>query len=308
MAPALTHEPVLLEESVSALQIQLGGRYVDCTVNGGGHAEAILKECTPGGQLLGIDADPGAIRVAGERLRPYGDDVVLVNENFRYLESICSRYGFRPVNGIIFDLGLSSLQLEDSGRGFSFQHDSPLDMRFSPGQTLTAADIVNTFPEPELAQILYKYGEEWRGRQIASRIVKNRPVRTTLELARLVEGVVGRTRGKIHPATKTFQSLRIAVNQELESLELALEQALNLLGSGGRLVVISFHSLEDRLIKNFFRREAQGCLCPPEVLSCACGHTPSLNVVTRKVVRPSPLELQANPRSRSARMRVGERI
>lgn len=308
MAPALTHEPVLLEESINALNIQRGGRYIDCTVNGGGHAAAILEESAPGGQLLGIDADPRALKVAKERFEPYGRGVILVNENFRYLESICTRYGFRPVNGILFDLGMSSLQLEDSGRGFSFQQDSSLDMRFSPTQDLTAADIVNTYPEPELAQILGKYGEERRSRQIASGIVKNRPVRTTLELARIVERVIGGTRGRIHPATRTFQSLRIAVNQELESLALALEQALNLLGSGGRLVVISFHSLEDRLVKNFLRREAQGCLCPPQVPSCICGHAPALRIITRKAVSPSAEELQVNPRSRSAKMRVGERI
>lgn len=308
MAPVAGHEPVLLEESVEALRIQRGGRYIDCTVNGGGHAAAIMEECSPGGQLLGIDADPAALKMARERFKSYGSDVVLVNENFKYLESICNRFGFSPVNGILFDLGMSSLQLEDSGRGFSFQQDSPLDMRFSPTQTLTAADIVNTFPERELTEILEKYGEETRSRQIASGLVRSRPVTTTLELARIVERAVGGARGKIHPATRTFQSLRIAVNQELESLELALEQSLDLLGSGGRLVVISFHSLEDRLVKNFLRREAQGCLCPPEVLLCACGHTPRLRLVSRKAVVPSREEIKANRRSRSAKMRVGERI
>jgi 16S rRNA (cytosine1402-N4)-methyltransferase len=305
---AVAHEPVLLEESIRALRIERGGRYIDCTVNGGGHAAAILEECSPGGQLLGIDADPAALKVAKKRFEQYGKDAILVNENFRYLESISDRYGFRPVNGILFDLGMSSLQLEDSGRGFSFQQDAPLDMRFSPGQTTTAADIVNTYSESELAQILDDYGEEVRSRRIASRVVRSRPVATTLELARVVEMAVGGARGKIHPATKTFQALRIAVNQEMESLELALGQALTLLGSGGRLVVISFHSLEDRLAKNFFRREAQGCLCPREVLVCTCGHIPKLRMITRKAVTPSLEETQANPRSRSAKMRVGERI
>lgn len=308
MMSTIGHEPVLLEESISALQIQRGGRYVDCTVNGGGHAAAILEESSPGGQLLGIDADPEALKIARYRFKHYGNDVILVNENFRYLESICTRYGFRPVNGIIFDLGMSSLQLEDTRRGFSFQQDSPLDMRFSPTQTVTAADIVNTYAEAELAQILERYGEEWRARQIARSIVKNRPIGTTLELARLVERAVGGARGRIHPATRTFQALRIAVNQELENLELALQQAIDVLGSGGRLVVITFHSLEDRLVKNFLRREAQGCLCPAEAPLCVCGHVASLTIVTKKTVRPSPGEVQANPRSRSAKMRVGERI
>jgi 16S rRNA (cytosine1402-N4)-methyltransferase len=309
MTAAYSHEPVLLEESISALQIQRGGRYIDCTVNGGGHAAAILEESSPGGQLLGIDADPEAIRIAKERFKPYGNNVILVNENFRYLESICNRYSFRPVHGIIFDLGMSSLQLEASGRGFSFQQDSPLDMRFSPRQSLTAADIVNTYPEGELARLLERYGEEYRGKQIARRVVERRPLRSTLELSRVVEEAVGGRRGsRIHPATKTFQALRIVVNEELESLQLALEQALNLLGSGGRVVVISFHSLEDRLVKEFLRRESRGCLCPPSAPVCVCGHKPNFKIVTKKAVRPSQSEMQANPRSRSAKMRVGERI
>ena len=302
------HEPVLLKESIEALNIQRGGRYIDCTVNGGGHAAAILEGCTPGGKLLGIDADPEALRVAGERLKAYGKDVILVNENFKNLESICNRYGFCPADGILFDLGMSTLQLEDPNRGFSFQQDSPLDMRFNPKQTLTAANIVNTYSENELARILFAYGEEWRGRQIARRIIDRRPLKTTLELARVVEQAVGGARGRIHPATKTFQALRIAVNRELENLELVLGQALGLLRSGGRIVVISFHSLEDRLVKEFFRRESQGCLCPPIVPVCTCGHTPSLKILTRKAVKSSPAELQANARSRSAKMRVGERI
>jgi 16S rRNA (cytosine1402-N4)-methyltransferase len=308
MTAAYGHEPVLLEESISALQIQRGGRYIDCTVNGGGHAAAILEESSPGGQLLGIDADPEAIRIAKERFKSYGNSIILVNENFRYLESICNRYSFRPVHGIIFDLGMSSLQLEASGRGFSFQQDAPLDMRFSPRQSLTAADIVNTYHEVELARLLEEYGEEYRGKQIARHILKRRPLRTTLELSKVVEEAVGGRRGKIHPATKTFQALRIAVNEELDSLQVALQQALNLLGSGGRLVVISFHSLEDRLVKEFLRRESQGCICPPSVPVCVCGHKPNLKIVTKKAVRPSQSEIQANPRSRSAKMRVGERI
>jgi 16S rRNA (cytosine1402-N4)-methyltransferase len=302
------HKPVLLEESIAMLQVQQGGKYVDCTVGGGGHAAAILDMSSPAGKLLGIDADPDAIERASEKLKRYGDRAILVNENFKYLESICDRYEFRPVNGIMFDLGMSTLQLETPNRGFSFQQDSPLDMRFSPGQTLTAADIVNTYLEPELAQILEKYGEERRSRQIARRVVERRPVRTTRELAQLVIGAVGGARGRIHPATRTFQALRIAVNQELENLELALGQAINLLGSGGRLVVISFHSLEDRLVKEFMRRESQGCLCPATVPVCVCGHKPVLRIVAKKAIKPSPAELRENPRSRSARMRVGERI
>lgn len=308
MTNAPGHEPVMLEECISALQVQRGGRYIDCTVGGGGHAAAILEESSPGGRLIGIDADPHAIRVARGKLKPYGKDAILVNENFKYLENICTRHGFSPVNGVLFDLGMSSLQLEEAGRGFSFRQDSPLDMRFSDRQDLTAADIVNTYTEVELARLLHRYGEEQRNRQIAKCIVERRPLGTTLELARVVEQAVGGTRGRIHPATKTFQALRIAVNHELENLELALEQAVNLLGNGGRIVVISFHSLEDRLVKGFFRREAQWCICPPGMPACICGHTPRLKVLSKKVFRPSPVEVQTNPRSRSARMRVAECI
>jgi 16S rRNA (cytosine1402-N4)-methyltransferase len=298
----------MLEECISALQVQRGGRYIDCTVGGGGHAAAILEESSPGGRLIGIDTDPHAIRVARGKLKPYGKDAILVNENFKYLENICTRHGFSPVNGVLFDLGMSSLQLEEAGRGFSFRQDSPLDMRFSNGQDLTAANIVNTYPEVELARLLHRYGEEQRNRQIARCIVERRPLGTTQELARVVEQAVGGTRGRIHPATKTFQALRIAVNHELENLELVLEQAVNLLGNGGRIVVISFHSLEDRLVKGFFRREAQWCICPPGMPACICGHTPRLKVLSKKVFRPSPVEVQTNPRSRSARMRVAECI
>jgi 16S rRNA (cytosine1402-N4)-methyltransferase len=308
LADVAMHEPVMLEECLAGLQVQRGGRYVDCTVGGGGHAGAIMEEASPGGRLLGIDADPHAVKVAKARLKPYGGDVILVNENFKFLENICTRHGFRPVNGVLLDLGMSSLQLEESGRGFSFQQDSPLDMRFSETQSITAADIVNTYEERQLAQLIFRYGEERRSRQIARRIVEKRPLHTTIELARVVAQAVGGARGRIHPATRTFQALRIAVNQELENLELVLDQTLNVLGSGGRLVVISFHSLEDRLVKTFFRREEQACVCPPDAPACVCDHTPRLRALGRKAIKPSLLEARSNPRSRSARMRVGERI
>lgn len=298
----------MLDECLRALNIQRGGRYVDCTVGGGGHAEAILEESSPGGSLLGIDADPGAIEIAGERLKRFGKDVILVNENFRFLENICTRYGFRPVHGVLFDLGMSSLQLEDAEKGFSFQHDSPLDMRFSPRQSLTAAEIVNTYSESDLTRLLEQYGEERRARRLARHIVDSRPLRTTRELAEAVTHAVGEIRGRIHPATKTFQALRIAVNSELENLRLALEQSVNILGSGGRLVTIAFHSLEDRIIKEFLRRESTGCICPPEVPVCVCDHAPRLKLLNRKAVFPSPAEVKSNPRSRSARMRFAERM
>lgn len=302
------HTPVLLEEAVDALQVQPGGRYIDCTVGEGGHSQAILEKSSPGGQLLGIDADPEALKRASVRLQLYGKAALLVNDNFNHLEDICSRYSFRPVNGILFDLGVSSLQLSDKGRGFSFQVDAPLDMRFSPDQELTAADIINTFPEVELAWLIESYGEERRGRRIAQHIVQSRPITTTLQLAGVVEDAIGGVRGRLHPATRTFQALRIAVNQELQYLESALKQAVNVLGFTGRLVVISFHSLEDRVVKQFIRRESRGCLCPPETPVCVCGHTPTLRRITKGIIRPSLAEVAANPRSRSARMRVAEHI
>ena len=305
---ALIHIPVLVEETVKALAVQPGGRYIDCTVGGGGHAAAILERSSPGGQLLGIDADPRAVRMANERLRDYGDSILLVNDNFASLQAICLRYDFQLVHGILFDLGLSSLQLGEHGRGFSFQEEGPLDMRLNPEQQITAADIINQSSEVELSDIIRGYGEEGYSRQIAQRIVRERPIETTLELARIVERAVGGRKGKIHPATKTFQALRIAVNHELENLESALEQAVNLLGFGGRLVVISYHSLEDRIVKKFMRQESRGCICPIGTPSCMCGHSASLKLISRKVITPSAQELKANPRSRSARLRVAERI
>jgi len=232
---------------------------------------------------------------------------VLANESFRYLEDICIRYNFRSVDGILFDLGISSLQLEDSSRGFSFKFDAPLDMRFNPAQPITAANIVNNFSEAELASLLRKYGEERQSRLIARKIVSSRPVNTTLQLVSIVKQALG-VGGKIHPATRTFQALRIAVNQELTNLEEALKQTINLLGSGGRLVVINYHSLEDRLVKEFMHRESKGCLCPPNTPICTCGHFPTLKLINRKAITPSPAERETNPRSRSAKLRVAERL
>jgi len=302
------HIPVLLNETISALAVRPGGRYIDGTVDGGGHAAAILEHSSPGGQLLGIDADPEAIDVVRVSLKAYGQSVLLVNDNFANLEDICTRYDFFPVHGILLDLGLSSLQLDNGGRGFSFQRDAPLDMRLSPSQKETAADIVNTFPEPELAHLIRTYSEEIRSRQIARNIVAERPIKTSRHLAKVIEQATGGRRGRIHPATKTFQALRIAVNHELEHLEAVLHQALNFLGIEGRLVVISYHSLEDRIVKRFMQREARDCICPPNTPACVCGHKASLRLVTRRVITPSPAEVESNPRSRSARLRAVERI
>ena len=303
-----THIPVLLREVIENLAIQPGGRYIDCTLGGGGHTQAILESSSPGGQVLGIDADPEAIRSVEDRLASYAKSMLLVNENFINLRDICVKYDFLPVHGILFDLGLSSQQLDEGERGFSFQHDSPLDMRFNPGQKLSAADIVNKFSETRLAEILKVYGEETNSRQIARKIVRRRPILTSAELAEVVEEAVGGRYGKIHPATRTFQALRIAVNNEMENLELALNQALGLLGFRGRLVVISYHSLEDRIVKQFMQKESRDCICPPEVLKCSCGHKANLKIITKKIVTPSSCETELNPRSRSAKLRAAERI
>jgi 16S rRNA (cytosine1402-N4)-methyltransferase len=301
------HIPVLLSETLRALAVQPGGRYIDCTLGGGGHAAAILDHSSPGGQLLGIDADPYALEIARERLQNYKDSTLLINDNFANLHSICIKYDFFPVHGILFDLGLSSNQLNGNGRGFSFQYNAPLDMRFNPNQKVTAADIINTTSEARLAHIIRTYGEETHSHRIASQIVKARPINTTRELADIVEQAIGR-RGKIHPATKTFQALRIAVNHELEHLETALRQALDLLGYNGRLVVISYHSLEDRIVKQFMQKESRGCICPPEIPTCVCGHVPRVRLINKKIITPSASEIDVNPRSRSARMRAAERL
>lgn len=295
MSAAPTHISVLLEETIEALDVQPGGRYIDGTIGPGGHAAAILEHSLPGGQLLGIDADPRAIKMARSRLEAYGDSVLLVNQNFANLKSICTKHGFFPVHGILFDLGLSSVQLEKNNRGFSFRHDALLDMRLSPRQEITADTIVNSSPENQLAKVIRAYGEERHSQQIARHIVRQRPITTSLQLAQTIEQAVGGRRGRIHPATRTFQALRIAVNQELEHLKLVLEQAVDLLGFGGRLVVISYHSLEDRIAKQFMHQQASG--------EEAC-----LRLINKKVIIPSLAEVRYNPRSRSAKLRAAERI
>jgi 16S rRNA (cytosine1402-N4)-methyltransferase len=295
------------KEVIEGLAVQPGGRYIDCTAGTGGHASAILKYSSPGGQLLGIDADPSAVEAARKRLAGYGDSVLIVNDNFVNLEAICAKYDFMPVHGILLDLGLSSLQLSDNGRGFSFQYAAPLDMRFSPEQEITAADIVNKYSEEELARIIRDYGEETSSHRIARFIINERPISTTVELAKVVEQAVGFKRGRIHPATKTFQALRIAVNNELEHLESTLRQAVNMLGFEGRLVVITYHSLEDRIVKQFMQHESKDCICPPEAMVCNCHHTASLKLINKKVITPSVEEISRNPRSRSAKLRIAER-
>jgi 16S rRNA (cytosine1402-N4)-methyltransferase len=290
------------------LYVQPGGRYIDATLGEGGHSKAIIEACNPGGQVLGIDADPEAIQVANKRIDVSSDDFLGININFRDLRTTALRYRFAPVHGILFDLGVSSLQLDKESRGFSFKRADPLDMRFDLDQRMLASDIVNHYPEQELADLIYRFGEDPAARHIAKCIVRNRPIATSLDLGEIIQNNLHKRSRKIHPATLTFQALRIAVNDELNSLENGLEQALSLLGSGGRIVVISYHSLEDRIVKNLFKRESSNCICPPRSLSCQCEHIAIIKQISRKVFKPSKIEINKNPRARSAKMRIAERI
>lgn len=307
------HDPVMLREAIDGLAVRPGGRYVDATAGLGGHSEAIIRTALPGGQLLSIDRDPAAVTATTTRLAEFGEAVLVVHGPFEEIAEICAEHGFTPVDGILFDLGVSSMQLDGPGRGFSFQRDEPLDMRMDPTEELTAAQIVNHYDERELADLIYELGEEPKSRRIARAIVARRPLRTTGELASTIEQAVGRRgaggRSKIHPATLTFQALRIAVNRELEQLDSALVAAHGLLdGAGSRLVVISFHSLEDRRVKEFFRLHASDCICPPRQPVCTCDHRATLRELTRKPLRPTEAEIARNPRARSARLRVAERL
>ncbi len=305
----LHHTPVMAAEAIAALHVRPDGSYIDCTVGAGGHSEAILRAADPAPRLLGIDLDAEALRLARARLADFGDRVALAQGNFSQLAGIAERHGFKPADGVLFDLGLSSMQVDTAERGFSFRQEAPLDMRFDPNQGLTAHEVVNQYSEGALADIIATLGEEPRARRVARAIVGSRLVETTTQLAEIVAHTLGRPpRSRIHPATRTFQAIRMEVNGELENLRRGIEQAIALLAPGGRLATISYHSLEDRLIKNMLRNEASGCICPPERLECECGHAPTLKLVSRRVIKPSPEEIRANPRSRSAKMRVAERI
>lgn len=311
MTSDFTHTPVLLSESIAALQPRSGGRYIDATLGGGGHAERVLELSGPNGALLGIDADPVALEAARTRLSRFGDRLVTAESYFDNLGVIAAGRGFASCDAVFFDLGVSSPQLDTAERGFSFQAEAPLDMRMGPSAGLTAADVVNTWPETELQRVFTAYGEERYARRIARAIVQERGssgISTTSQLARLVARAKPPSREAIHPATRVFQALRIAVNGELDRLERALPQAVDVLRSGGRLAVISFHSLEDRIVKRFMREEARGCICPPELPVCVCGRSPRLHIITPRPVTATEAEVVENPRARSAKLRVAERI
>ena len=308
MGIELHHTPVMTPEVLRALSVRPGGRYIDATLGEGGHTKSILAAADPGGQVLGLDADPEAVSVASERLVGAGETFIALNVNFRDIRATALRYEFVPVHGVLFDLGVSSLQLDRETRGFSFRRADPLDMRFSFDQQLTAADIVNEYAESELADLIFHLGEDRAARRIARAIVRNRPINTSLELAELIEKVNPRRGRRTNPATRTFQAIRIAVNDELSALETALEPAVSLLGQGGRLVVISYHSLEDRIVKNFVRKQASDCVCPPGTPVCVCDHLATLKIITRRPIVPTDAEVDSNRRARSAKLRVAERI
>lgn len=307
MTSTVLHTPVLVREVVEGLEVKPGGRYIDCTAGTAGHARALLDRSSPDGTLLGIDQDPAAVEISRAILQGYGSRVTLIRDSFIRLEAIASEQDFVPADGVLLDLGLSSLQLEQAERGFSFQEEGPLDMRMDPHSRVSAERLVNTLTEQELAEMIARYGEEPKARTVARAIVSHRPVGTTTQLAEIVARAVGR-RGRLHPATRTFQALRIAVNAELDALSTVLPQAVDVLHKGGRLAVISFHSLEDRLVKRFIARESTDCICPPGMPACGCGHQRTLVTLTRKPIRPSPAESTENPRSRSAKLRIAMKM
>lgn len=307
------HEPVMTGEVVRLLGCRPGGLYVDCTIGGGGHALAILEATGPGGRLIGLDRDGDALKAARGRLEPFAARVELVRENFRNIKEVLQERAAGPVDGMLFDLGVSSYQLEQARRGFSFMREARLDMRMDLSQELTAYDLVNGLTRGELIDTFKRYGEERRSARIASAIVRareQRPIETTIELAEIVKKALGpgprRRRGAVHPATRVFQALRIRVNDELEGLASGLASGAELLRAGSRMVVISFHSLEDRLVKGFFRDLSTACTCPPRIPKCVCNGTASARLLTRRVLRPSMAEVERNPRSRSARLRAVE--
>ena len=305
----VTHLPVLLAETVGQLMLEEDGVYVDGTTGDGGHSEAILQALPQVKTVLGIDWDSRSMKTSQSRLSEFGSRFVPIHGNYADMVELAAERGITEVNGILLDLGFSSRQVENPGYGLSFQSDEPLDMRYDLDGDLTAEEIVNTYDERDLGQLIRRFGEEPRGMSVARAIIRERPVETTGQLASIVGGVLGRRPGqRVNPATKTFQALRIAVNDELSNVERGLESALDLLATGGRLAVISYHSLEDRIVKSFFNREAATCVCPPSLPVCVCGQMPRIKIINRRVIKPSNEEVESNPRSRSAKLRVVQRI
>ncbi len=306
------HISVLLQECLDGLHIKPDGIYIDGTLGGAGHSSQIVKHLTTG-RLVGIDRDPVALQAATQRLAPYKDNVTLVHSNFCEMAQIVKDLGLTGVDGILLDLGVSSPQLDDGERGFSYMADAPLDMRMNSEDTLTAYTVVNTWPQEELKRILFDYGEERYAPRIAAAICRRReaaPIETTLELVDVIRSAMPpqALREKQHPAKRSFQAIRIAVNDELGSVEKAMKDAVPLLNPGGRLAVITFHSLEDRIVKNAMAEAAKGCTCPPSFPVCVCGKKPQVKLISRKPIVATEEELEANPRSRSAKLRVCEKV
>ena len=308
MKELLPHQPVLYKEIIHLLQPHRAGRYVDGTLGAAGHAWGILKESEPDGLLLGLDVDIHALQLARARLDEFGARAILVRDSFANLSAQLSALRWDQVDGILLDLGISSMQLDAAERGFSFKKDALLDMRFDQRNSTRAVDLVNDLSEKELADLLFTFGEERRSRRVAHAIVRARPIETTQQLAGVVSDATRSGRPGMHPATRTFQALRIAVNEELDALKEVLPQAISALKSNGRLAVISYHSLEDRIVKQFFQRESSDCICPPKQPFCDCGHVASIKKITRRPVRPQEDEIECNPRARSARLRVAEKL
>ena len=307
------HKSVLLQECIDALNIRPDGIYLDGTLGGAGHSSQIARRLTEGGRLIGVDRDRTALAAAKERLAPYADRVTLVHSNFADIDAILDSLGIPAVDGMLFDLGVSSPQLDDASRGFSYMADAPLDMRMDKDDALTAGEVVNTWPQGELRRILYDYGEERYAPQIAAAICRARekaPVETTLELVDIIRSAMPAQalREKQHPAKRSFQAIRIAVNDELGAVSRMMQAAVGRLNPGGRLAVITFHSLEDRIVKSEMQQAARGCTCPPEFPVCVCGKKPLVKLVTRKPIVSGPAELEENPRARSAKLRVAEKL
>jgi len=308
--PKQEHTPVLVNEVIDLLNLRAGNKVVDCTLGLGGHSEAILKKIGKKGKLMAFDEDEENLKKAKENLKKFKKQVTFVHDNFENLRFQISDLKFERPDAILFDLGLSSPHVDIPERGFSFHHDGPLDMRYDQSQNLTAERVVNTYSEKDLADIIYQYGEERRSRVIAKKIVhvrKQKPITSTLQLVRVIASTL-KSKQKIHPATRTFQALRIYVNRELEVLESALHQAIDVLKPKGRIAVISYHSLEDRIVKNIFRYYTKDCICPKELPICQCDFQKKLYLLTKRPIIPSGIEVQKNPRSRSAKMRVAERL
>lgn len=312
MSIEFSHRPVLLDECIEGLAVKPDGIYVDGTCGGGGHSFEIAKRLTSG-RLIGIDQDEDAVRAASQRLSVYGDRVTVVRSNFSELSDVCAELGISKIDGILIDLGVSSFQLDEADRGFSYSADAPLDMRMDRRRELSAYEVVNTYSEEALKRILFEYGEERFSAKIAERIVSERaqnPIRTTLELSEIIKNAIpaAARNGGHHPAKRSFQAIRIEVNGELDVIAPTVNAATSLLNEGGRMAIITFHSLEDRIVKQAYSKLAEGCICPKSFPVCVCGNKPKIKIITKKPILPSSKELEENPRSRSAKLRIAEKL